>query len=168
MLKPGPKGSDAVEFLISPNPGEPVKALAKIASGGEMSRIMLALKTVTAQLRNHGSEPEVPTLVFDKINTGIGGRTAHVLADKLASMGRRCQVLCVTHLPQVASKASQQFSVEKVVQGGRSLVVVKLLLGEERVEELARMLGSAEKSGVAAEHAREMLSLANQGDGKAR
>ena len=107
--EPGPKGADAVEFMISPNPGEPVKALVKIASGGEMSRIMLALKTVTAQ-------PEVPTLVFDEIDTGIGGRTAQVLGDKLASLSQKCQVLCVTHLPQIASKAARQISVEKVVE----------------------------------------------------
>ncbi len=159
--QPGPKGADAVEFLISPNPGEPVRPLAKIASGGEMSRVMLALKTVTA-------EPEVPTLVFDEIDSGIGGRTAQVLGERLTSLGQKCQVLCVTHLPQIASKAQHQFSVEKRILDGRNTVVVKLLAGEERVEELARMLGASGKSGVAAEHAREMLSLANQGDGKAR
>lgn len=155
--EPGPNGADSVEFLISPNPGEPVKPLAKIASGGELSRIMLALKSVAKRA-------EVPTLVFDEIDTGIGGRTAQVLGDKLASLARKCQVMCVTHLPQVASKAGRHLSVDKAVEGGRSYVKVKALEGEDRVNELARMLGAEEGSGIAAQHAREMLSLANQGN----
>jgi len=155
--EPGPNGADSVEFLISPNPGEPVKPLAKIASGGELSRIMLALKSVAKRA-------EVPTLVFDEIDTGIGGRTAQVLGDKLASLARKCQVLCVTHLPQVASKADRHLSVGKVVEGGRSHVKVRVLDGEDRVCELARMLGAEEGSEIAAQHAREMLSLANKGN----
>lgn len=154
---PGPKGADHVEFLISPNPGEPIKPLAKIASGGEMSRIMLALKTVTAS-------SEVPTLIFDEIDTGIGGRTAQILGDKLASLAKKCQVMCVTHLPQVASKANKHYTVSKVVESGRSFVRVTELEGEERVAELARMLGGEEGSSAAAQHAREMLSLADQGN----
>ncbi|MCE5199309.1 MAG: DNA repair protein RecN [Armatimonadota bacterium] len=154
-IKPGPKGADTVEFLISANPGEPVKPLAKIASGGEMSRIMLALKSVT-------TSASVPTLVFDEIDAGIGGRTAQVLGDKIASLARQCQIMCVTHLPQVASKASRHFSVGKVVEGGRSFVRVSSLTGEDRVAELARMLGADEATGAAAQHAREMLSLADQ------
>lgn len=161
QTEPGPSGADLVEFLISPNPGEPVKPLAKIASGGEMSRIMLALKTVTAQA-------EVPTMVFDEIDTGIGGRTAQVLGDKLASLAGKCQVMCVTHLPQVASKAANHLSVDKLVEGGRSVVRVKKLEGEERVMELARMLGSEEGSSAARQHAREMLALANQRNSQTR
>ena len=156
-IEPGPNGADAVEFLISPNPGEPVKPLAKIASGGEMSRIMLALKTVIAR-------SEVPTLVFDEIDTGIGGRTAQILGDKLASLSRKCQVLCVTHLPQIASKAGAHYSVSKVVEDGRTSVRVDVLAGEDRVGELARMLGADETSDAAAQHAREMLSLAGSGN----
>jgi len=154
-IDPGPKGADAVEFLISPNPGEPVKPLAKIVSGGEMSRIMLALKSVAVAA-------EVPTLVFDEIDSGIGGRTAQVLGDKLASISRGYQVLCVTHLAQIASKASAHFTVEKIVTGGRSFVTVRNLVKEERVTELARMLGGEETSSAAVEHAREMLALADQ------
>jgi len=160
-IDPGPSGADAVEFLISPNPGEPVKPLAKIASGGEISRIMLALKSVAKRA-------EVPTLVFDEIDTGIGGRTAQVLGEKLASLANKCQIMCVTHLPQIASRAAHHFLVEKFVEGGRSHVRVKKLEGEDRVKELARMLGAEEGSSIAAEHAREMLSLANQRNGQAR
>ncbi|MCL5104189.1 MAG: DNA repair protein RecN [Armatimonadetes bacterium] len=155
--EPGPKGADKLEFLISPNPGEPVKPLAKIASGGEMSRIMLALKSVT-------TSAEVPTLVFDEIDTGIGGRTAQVLGEKLASISNKYQVMCVTHLPQVASKAARHFTVEKGVVEGRSVVRVTSLEGEDRVAELARMLGGKETSVTAAQHAREMLSIADQGN----
>lgn len=153
----GPKGADAVEFLISPNPGEPVKPLARIASGGEMSRIMLALKTVMAR-------SEVPTLVFDEIDTGIGGRTALVLGDKLASLARKCQVVCVTHLPQIASRADTHYSVSKAVESGRTRVRLDKLEGEARVAELARMLGADETSDAAAQHAREMLSVASSGN----
>lgn len=161
--QPGSTGADAVEFLISPNPGEPVKPLARIASGGEMSRIMLALKTVmlTAGPRA-GQMGGVPTLVFDEIDTGIGGRTAQALGDKLASLGQTCQVMCVTHLPQIASKATNHYCVAKVVREGRTVVTLAQLDGEERVAELARMLGAEETSGAAAQHAREMLSLADQ------
>lgn len=148
--EPGPTGADAVEFLISPNPGEPVKPLARIASGGEMSRIMLALKTAMA-----GSE--VPTLVFDEIDTGIGGRTAVVLGDKLASLAGRCQVVCVTHLPQIAGKADAHYSVSKALEEGRTAVRVQRLEGEARVAELARMLGADGTSDAATQHAREML-----------
>ncbi|MGC8862185.1 MAG: DNA repair protein RecN [Armatimonadota bacterium] len=150
--EPGPTGADAVEFLISPNPGEPVKPLVKIASGGEMSRIMLALKTVTRR-------SEAPVLVFDEIDTGIGGVTAHVLGEKLASLASSCQVLCVTHLPQVASRAAAHIVVEKFVTDGRTCVRVKPVSGEERVKELARMLGGDEASEAAVRHAREMLGV---------
>jgi len=156
-VEPGPKGADALEFLISPNPGEPVRPLAKIASGGEMSRIMLALKTVTAN-------PEVPTLVFDEVDAGIGGRTAQVLGDKLAKLAEKCQVFCVTHLPQVASRASQHYRVEKVVREGRSFVEVRALDADDRVGEIARMLSGRETSETAALHAREMLAIADNGD----
>ncbi len=153
-IEPCATGADRVEFMISPNPGEPVKPLARIASGGEISRIMLALKTVMAGA-------DVPTLVFDEIDAGIGGRTAQVLGEKLASLSRKCQVMCVTHLPQVASKASWHAAVTKDVEGGRSLVRIRKLEDEERVGELARMMGGDETA-AAADHAREMLALANQ------
>jgi len=146
------RGIDQVEFVISPNPGEPLKPLAKIASGGEMSRIMLALKTVMADAHR------VPTLIFDEIDTGIGGRTAQVLGQKLASVARGAQVICVTHLPLIASQADWHFVVEKRAAGDRTVVRVHRVEGDERVEELARMLGGAEDSQTAAEHARELLA----------
>ncbi|MCX8053796.1 MAG: DNA repair protein RecN, partial [Armatimonadetes bacterium] len=146
----GPYGADAVEFLISPNPGEPLKPLAKVASGGEISRIMLALKTVS-------KKPEVPVLVFDEIDAGIGGLTAQVLGEKLTALASKCQVLCVTHLPQIASKADTQIGIEKVVAAGRTIVTARKLTGEDRVIEIARMLGDDSGSAAATLHAREML-----------
>jgi len=156
--EPGPEGADSIEFLLSPNLGEPVKPLARIASGGEMSRIMLALKSVMARA-------EVPVLVFDEIDTGIGGLTAQVLGDKMASLGRKCQVLCVTHLPQIAGKARNHYSVGKIVADGRTRVQLRALSDGDRVAELARMFGADETSDVAAQHAREILSVAGTGNG---
>lgn len=154
QCEPCEKGMDTVEFMIAPNPGEPLKPLTKIASGGEMSRIMLALKTVIA-----GAD-EIPTLVFDEIDMGIGGRTAQVLGLKLAAVARTAQVMCVTHLPQVACRADHHFSVQKTVEGDRTVVRVRELSKEERIAELARMLGGAEDSQTAFEHAKEMLVAA--------
>lgn len=145
-------GIDNVEFLISANPGEPVKPLAKIASGGEMSRMMLAIKSVIA------SEERLPTLIFDEIDVGVGGRTAEVIADKLQVLSRRSQVVCITHLPQIASRPSDHFQIEKQLSDGRTVVRVRRLSDEERVEELARMLGGAAPTETAFTHAREMLS----------
>lgn len=147
-----PRGMDAISFLISPNPGEPLKPLVKIASGGEMSRIMLALKSVMA------AADRVPTLIFDEIDTGIGGRTANVIGDKLAALGKNAQVMCVTHLPQIASRAESHFHVEKHETNGRTVVRVTRLESENRAQELARMLGSTEAGAdTALLHAREML-----------
>ena len=140
-----------VEFLISPNPGEPVRPLARIASGGEMSRIMLALKSVMAGVS------AVPTLIFDEIDVGVGGRTAAVLGEKMAALSRTGQVLCVTHLPQIAGMASRHFQVRKRVAGERTWVEVRALEDAERVEELAQMLGGKEET--AARHARELLAV---------
>lgn len=151
--EPGPSGADAVEFLISPNPGEPLKPLARIASGGEMSRIMLALKSVMA------AADRVPTLIFDEIDAGVGGRTAQVIGDKLARVAQEAQVLCVTHLPQIASRANAHIQVGKHVVGDRTVVSVKKLSSDERVEEIARMLGGAAYSETALKHAEEMLGL---------
>ena len=148
---PGPKGADAVEFQISPNPGEPLKPLAKIASGGEMSRIMLALKSVMA------SADKVPTLIFDEIDAGVGGRTAQVIGDKLARVAEQAQVLCVTHLPQIACRAGSHIGVEKQVAGERTVVCITKLGSDERVEEIARMLAGEAYSETALTHAREML-----------
>ncbi len=145
-------GIDKVEFLISANPGEPVKPLAKIASGGEMSRIMLAIKSVIA------STDRLPTLIFDEIDVGVGGRTAEVIADKLQCLAGNSQVLCITHLPQIASRQADHFQIEKQMCEGRTVVRVRRLTDEERVDELARMLGGASPTETAVTHAREMLS----------
>lgn len=168
-VEPGPTGADSVEFLISPNPGEPVKPLVKIVSGGEMSRVMLALKGVASPPSHPsaraGMKERVPSLVFDEIDSGIGGLTAQVLGDKLASLARVCQVMCVTHLPQIASRADRHYAVEKRVEAGRSFVRIRELGDEDRVIEVARMLGGEGAAGAAALHAREMLSLADQRNG---
>ncbi len=142
------------EFVISANPGEPLRPLAKIASGGEMSRVMLALKTAMA-----GSHPVA--LIFDEIDTGVGGKTAESLGAKMADLSRSNQVLCVTHLPQIAAMAGRHFQVRKTVIGERTTVVVHPLDGEARVGELARMLGGGEAT--AAQHARELLAGAPSG-----
>lgn len=145
-------GMDRVEFLISPNPGEPLKPLARVASGGELSRVMLALKSVLARV------DRVPTLIFDEIDVGIGGRTAHVIGEKLAALGREKQVVCVTHLPQIACLADAHFTVRKEVAGGRTVVRLRRLTEEERVEEISRMLGGRDDSAGARQHAQEMLA----------
>ncbi|MCS7246789.1 MAG: DNA repair protein RecN [Anaerolineales bacterium] len=128
-------GIDRVEFLIAPNPGEGFKPLAKIASGGETSRLMLALKSVLA------SADDVPCLVFDEIDQGIGGRTGAVVGKKLWQLARHHQVFCVTHLPQLAAFGDQHFLVRKRVIGDRTVTEVQVLAGEQRVEELAQMMG---------------------------
>ncbi|UCG38182.1 MAG: DNA repair protein RecN [bacterium] len=147
-------GSDGVEFLISPNPGEPLMPLRKIASGGELSRVMLALKRVLA-----GAD-FVPTLVFDEVDAGIGGRTAAVLGRKLKDIARHHQVLCVTHLAPVAAYADRHILVEKVQAGERTVVRARYLEEEERVSELARMMGGIELSSGIMRSARELLEEA--------
>lgn len=147
-------GIDQVEFLVAPNPGEGLRPLARIASGGELSRLMLVLKVIMAE------EDKIPTMVFDEIDTGIGGRTAQAVAEKLLLLGLSHQVICVTHLPQIASMANQHFYIEKKTLGERTMVEVRALDKKERVEELARMLGGAEVTSTTREHAREMLLLA--------
>lgn len=128
-------GFDRVEFLVAPNPGEGLKPLAKIASGGETSRLMLALKNVLAQA------DQVPSLVFDEIDQGIGGRVGGVVGQKLWQLGRSHQVLCITHLPQLAVYGEQHFQVQKVVKNGRTTTQVRRLEGDEQLLELAGMLG---------------------------
>jgi len=130
-------GLDLVEFLVAPNPGEGLKPLAKIASGGETSRLMLGLKSVLARADH------TPTLIFDEIDQGIGGRVGGVVGHKLWRLARNHQVLCITHLPQLAAHGDQHFRVEKVQRGGRTFTTVGPLTPEERLEELAQMLGGA-------------------------
>ncbi len=128
-------GLERVEFLIAPNPGEGFKPLAKIASGGETSRLMLALKNVLAQA------DEIPTLVFDEIDQGIGGRVGTIVGEKLWKLARQHQVLCITHLPQLAVFGEQHFGVQKNVEDGRTTTLVKKLEGQDRLVELALMMG---------------------------
>ena len=149
---PGPKGADYVEFLISTNTGEPFLPLAKIASGGELSRITLAMKRILA------ASDTCETLIFDEIDSGIGGTTIQAVAEKLLSISSRQQVICVTHSPVIASKANQHFLLEKEEQGGRTLTDIRELDEQERVEELMRMLGGDAGSGDLRRHAASMLS----------
>jgi len=144
-------GFDNVEFLIAPNPGEPLKPLRKIASGGELSRIMLALKSVARE----GEEPR--TLIFDEIDAGIGGKTAEFVAQKLRSLAATHQVLCITHLPQIASFASHHYTIAKRVEKDRTFTTVRKLTAEQRVEELARLMSGSLLTETALANAREML-----------
>jgi DNA repair protein RecN (Recombination protein N) len=145
-------GLDRVEFMMSPNVGEDIKPLSKIASGGELSRIMLAFKTILARTSS------VETIVFDEVDSGIGGATAAVVGEKLHSLARFHQILCITHLPQIASKGSTHFVVRKRVVDGRTGTAISELNHEERVKEIARLLGGKTVSPRALAHAREMLS----------
>ena len=157
VLMPQSVGDDVIEFMISPNPGEPLKPLSKIASGGELSRLMLAIKNLEVQKGGVG------TMVFDEIDTGISGRMAQVVAEKMAVIARNRQVICVTHLPQIAAMAAHQFLVEKRVEGERTNTSVRCLSEQERIAEVARMLGGADGSEASAQsHAAHMLQVAAQ------
>jgi DNA repair protein RecN (Recombination protein N) len=149
-----PRGWDRVEFRLSANAGEEPKALARAASGGELSRAMLAVRAVLA------AADEVPTVIFDEVDAGIGGQTAGVVGDRLAAVAARRQVLCVTHLAQIAARAGHHVRVSKSVQGGRSRASVEALRGEVRVAEIARMLGGETKAAL--RHARELLTEARR------
>jgi DNA repair protein RecN (Recombination protein N) len=145
------KGTEEVEFLISPNPGEEVRPLRKIASGGELSRIMLALKSI-------GKETEtLKTLIFDEIDSGIGGKTAEFVAQKLSDLAKQHQVVCITHLPQIASFATHHYRIEKKIEKNRTFTKVKKLSFDERVEEIARLLTGSRITETALKNAREML-----------
>jgi DNA repair protein RecN (Recombination protein N) len=153
----GEKGADRVSFLISTNLGEEIKPLARIASGGELSRIMLALKGLTAAGR-------VPTLIFDEVDSGISGGMAQVVGSKLKGVSSKHQVICITHLPQVAAFADGHNYVSKVqTSEGRTVTRVKGLKPEERVEDLARMLGGTEVTDTTRKHATELIEAANKG-----
>lgn len=156
-------GIDSGEFFLSPNVGEDVRPLAKIVSGGELSRIMLALKTIAAdaaaRAQARTSQPGfTKTLIFDEVDAGIGGRVATVVGQKLASLGDRFQVLCITHLPQIAACGRSHFLIEKRVQGRRTVTSVNRLNGEDRVAEIARMMGGSAAGEKALESARELLN----------
>lgn len=154
LEKPTAAGIDEIEFLISPNPGEPLRPLAAIASGGELSRIMLALKTLAL---NAGG---VDSMVFDEIDTGVSGRMAQVVGEKMRAIATRKQVLCVTHLPQIAALGDAHFRVEKHMQDERTQTNVVRLDDEGRVHELSRLVGGADDSESSLSHARHMLEAA--------
>lgn len=146
-------GIDRVELLVSLNPGEPLRPLARVASGGETSRLMLALKTIL------GGADSVPTLVFDEVDVGIGGRAGRIVGEKLAGLAAHHQVICITHLPQIASLADRHLGIAKQVQGERTRVSVRELSGAERVDEVAAMLGAVTASTRAS--AQELLGQAS-------
>jgi DNA repair protein RecN (Recombination protein N) len=154
-LVPGrASGVDLPELLISANPGEEPRPLERIASGGELSRIMLALRTVLAVDRTH------KTLVFDEVDAGIGGKTAETVGQKIKELSARYQVLCVTHLAQIAAFADHQYRIEKEVTNGRSVTRVEPLKGEGRIDELARMMSGTRVTEAAREHVKELLRAA--------
>jgi DNA repair protein RecN (Recombination protein N) len=144
-------GADSVEFMLAANPGEPMRPIKTVASGGELSRVMLALKTVLARA------DRVPVLVFDEVDAGIGGAVARAVGQKLSGLGQTHQVLCVTHLPQVACFGREHFQVMKEVSGGRTKVGVTRLDGKSRLEAIALMLGGREATAASRKHAQELL-----------
>ena len=150
------KGIDRIEFLISPNIGEEVKALAKIASGGELSRIMLAMKRILAKVGGR------QVLIFDEVDSGIGGAIAEVVGRKLKELSKDHQVICVTHLPQIACYADAHYSVSKEAKGGRTFARVGLLEKERAVDEIARMLGGMKVTEKTKAHAKEMIENARK------
>jgi DNA repair protein RecN (Recombination protein N) len=147
-------GFDKVEFMIAPNPGEGLKPLAKIASGGETSRLMLGLKNVLARA------DEVPSLIFDEIDQGIGGRVGMTVGQKLWNLSRMHQVFCVTHLPQLAAFGDEHYQVQKLIQGNRTLTTVERLDGEPRLVELSQMLGEVGEGTLRSAH--ELMQVARQ------
>lgn len=149
--KCGPYGMDDIEFLISANPGSPLASLSKIASGGELSRVMLALKTIFAQ------SDKVPTLIFDEIDTGIGGEVAVAVGEHMRNLAKNRQILCITHLASIAVFADNQIRIQKSVEGGVMKTRAAPVLREERVAEIARMLSGDQQSAESLEHARSML-----------
>ncbi|MDO5415960.1 MAG: DNA repair protein RecN [Lachnospiraceae bacterium] len=149
-------GFDEAEFLISTNPGQPVMPLRAVASGGELSRIMLAIKTVLADT------DEIPTLIFDEIDTGISGRTAQKVSEKLNEISGTHQVICITHLPQIAAMADSHFEIAKSVRDGRTVTEIHRLNKAESIDELARLLGGAQITDAVRQNAREMKELAER------
>ena len=149
-------GIDDIEFMISPNPGEDLKPLAKIASGGELSRIMLAFKKIIAEI------DKVDTLIFDEVDSGVGGKTAQKMAEKLAVIGSKRQVICITHLPQIASMSDNHFYINKTAENGKTYTNINKLNGKEKPKELARMLGGVKMTDTTLDHAEEMIKLAEK------
>ena len=150
--KIGPKGIDDIEFMISPNVGERLRPLARIVSGGEVSRIMLALKSILSEV------DQVPTLIFDEIDNGVGARLGEIIAQKLKALSKKRQVICVTHLPQIACRAGRHFYIEKYILNNQTGIKLIEMRGEERVKEIARMLDGSQMSEITIRHAQKMLN----------
>jgi DNA repair protein RecN (Recombination protein N) len=151
------RGIDQAEFFVSPNLGEDLRPLARIVSGGELSRMMLALKTMAV------ADTAGKTLIFDEVDAGIGGEVAGVLGEKLRRLGKRFQVICITHLPQIASKAASHYRIEKSVRGGRTMTAVQRLDSAGRIEEIGRMIGGRAVTEPVRASARQMLGLRGEG-----
>lgn len=154
--KIGPDGIDSLEFLISTNPGEELKPMSKIVSGGEMSRIMLALKSIIAKY------DEIPTLIFDEIDTGISGRTAQVVGEKILDISKNTQIISISHLPQITALADSHYSIMKRFDGEKTVTDIVKLTFDERINELAKLLGGADVTDTTKNHAREMLEMSSR------
>lgn len=149
-------GMDDVEFYIQPNPGEEIRPLAKIASGGELSRLMLALKTIFSKSQG------VTSIIFDEVDTGVSGRVAQAIAEKISGIANESQVLCITHLPQVAAMSDHHYFIDKQVKGKRTVTHIKKLNQSNRVKELARMLAGTTVTELTLDHAKELLDMATE------
>ena len=158
LPEPGENGMDEAQFVLSLNPGEPLRPLTEVASGGELSRIMLSIKTVMAE------RDEIPTLIFDEIDSGISGRTAERVSEKLRKIARNHQVILITHLPQIAAKADRHFLIEKSVSEGKTRTGIRLLTEEGSVLELSRLLSGGSTTEAALANARELKALAKRGE----
>ena len=151
LFKMTPKGIDQIEFFISPNAGEKEKPLADIISGGEVSRIMLGLKSILSKA------DQIPTMIFDEIDSGVGARLGEVIANKLSKISQNHQVIAVTHLPQIACRANQHLYINKFVHQNKTGIQLKKLEGDEQLDEIARMLDGEQYGSISLEHARKML-----------
>ncbi len=149
-------GLDRIEFLISANPGEPLKPLARIASGGEMSRVMLAIKTILAEI------DQIPTMIYDEIDNGISGKAAQKVGEKLSYISRGHQVICVTHLAQIACMAEHHYLIEKIMEENSTKTIVKKLNDKEIIKEISRLIGSGEASAISLKYAEEMIANAKK------
>ena len=155
LAAPAASGMESVEYLVAANAGTTLRPLSKVASGGELSRISLAFQVVASEVAR------VPTLIFDEVDVGIGGRVAEVVGRLLRRLGERYQVLCITHLPQVAACGNSHWQVVKRLEGGRTVSSIQPLSEAERVEEVARMLGGEQITDTTRQHAAELLTLAH-------
>ena len=158
-LKYTASGIDEVEFYLSTNPGEPLKPLNKTASGGELSRIMLAMKSIFSQHQG------ITSIIFDEVDTGVSGRVAQAIAEKIYRVSIGSQVLCITHLPQVAAMADTHLYIAKQTKSARTKTSVKPLTDEEKIKEIGRMIAGVEVTELSKEHAKELLSLAHTSKG---